>query len=84
VLPGVRARVVFGYRKAGGTFPLFEAYPWQLDVKFPVGEQPGGTKAFELPPGRSETYYEPTPLGPFPTWTRTAWGPWAGPGAATP
>lgn len=64
VLPGVRARVVFGYRKAGGTFPLFEAYPWQLDVKFPVGEQPGGTKAFELPAGRSETYYEASPVVP--------------------
>jgi hypothetical protein len=64
VLPGVRARVVFGYRKAGGQFPLFQAYPWQLDVKFPVGEQPGGTKAFELPAGRSETSYEASPVVP--------------------
>jgi hypothetical protein len=63
-LPDVRARVVFGFRKAGGSFPLFEAYPWQLDVKFPVGEQPGGTKAFELPAGRSETYYEASPVVP--------------------
>jgi len=63
-LPGVRARVILGYRKAGGSFPLFEAYPWQLDVKFPVGEQPGGTKAFELPAGHSETYYEASPVVP--------------------
>ena len=61
-LPGLRARVIFGYRKAGGSFPLFEAYPWQLDVKFPVGEQPGGTKAFELPAGHSETFYEASPV----------------------
>ncbi|HEX5817328.1 MAG TPA: hypothetical protein VFY20_00520 [Gemmatimonadales bacterium] len=64
VLPGVRARVIFGYRKAGGQFPLFHAYPWQLDVKFPVGEQPGGTKAFELPAGHSETSYEASPVVP--------------------
>ena len=64
VLPGVRARVILGYRKAGGQFPLFHAYPWQLDVKFPVGEQPGGTKAFELPAGHSETFFEASPVVP--------------------
>ena len=64
VLSGVRARVIFGYRKAGGQFPLFHAYPWQLDVKFPVGEQPGGTKAFELPAGHSETSFEASPVVP--------------------
>jgi hypothetical protein len=63
-LQGVRARVILGYRKAGGPLPLFHAYPWQLDVKFPVGEQPGGTKAFELPAGHSETYYEARPAVP--------------------
>jgi len=60
VLPGVKARVVFTFRKGGGPTPFFHAYAWQLDTKFPVGGD-GGIKSFDLPPGRSETSYEAQP-----------------------
>lgn len=61
---GVRVRAVFRYVKPGRVFPLWSGYPWVMDVMFPVGEQPGGSKAFDLPPGRSSRSWESSPAVP--------------------
>jgi hypothetical protein len=56
---GVRTRLVLTYTDTGHWYPLVRAYPWQFDVAFPVG-----TKSFDLPPGRSEKFYEGSPAIP--------------------
>lgn len=56
---GVRTRLILYYTPASRPWPIWEAYPWQLDVAFPVGD-----KAFDLPPGRSERAYEGSPAVP--------------------
>jgi hypothetical protein len=53
---GVRVRMVVSYTPAGRPWPIFRGFPWQLDVAFPVGD-----KSFDLPPGRSERFYEGSP-----------------------
>jgi hypothetical protein len=53
---GVRTRLVLTYTDEGHWYPLLRAYPWQLDVAFPVGD-----KSFDLAPGRSERSYEASP-----------------------
>ena len=53
---GVRTRLVLLYVPERRPWPLFRAFPWQLDVAFPVGD-----KSFDLPPGRSERAYEGRP-----------------------
>ncbi len=53
---GVEVRVRLKYVKAGRPWPLFNVYPFQLDVAFPAGD-----KSFDLPPGRSEWSYEASP-----------------------
>ena len=53
---GVRVRMVVNYVPEKRPWPLFTAFPWQLDVAFPVGD-----KSFDLPPGRSERFYEGSP-----------------------
>jgi hypothetical protein len=53
---GVRVRMVVSYVPDGRPWPLVNAYPWQLDVAFPVCD-----KSFDLPPGRSERSYEASP-----------------------
>jgi hypothetical protein len=62
---GVRIRLVFGYRQTdgfgGSTFPLFRAYPWVLDVRFPLGSPPNGSLAFDLPPGTTVQSWESSP-----------------------
>jgi hypothetical protein len=62
---GVRIRLVFGYRAtdglAGSVFPLFHAYPWVLDVRFPLGSPPDGSLAFDLPPGKTVQSWESSP-----------------------
>lgn len=62
---GVRIRLTFGYRSteglAGGLFPLFRAYPWVIDVKFPLGTGPDGSLAFDLPPGETVQSWESSP-----------------------
>jgi hypothetical protein len=62
---GVRIRLIFGYRItegwAGGLFPLFRAYPWALDARFPVGTPPDGSLAFDLPPGATVQSWESSP-----------------------
>ncbi len=63
---GLRVRVTLGYRAThcGSPFPLLKAYPWVLDAMFPLGQRPGGSKAFDLPPGRSERSWESSPAIP--------------------
>jgi hypothetical protein len=65
---GVRVRLTFGYRStegfAGGLFPLFRAYPWVLDVRFPLGTPPDGSLAFDLPPGETVQSWESSPAVP--------------------
>jgi hypothetical protein len=56
---GVRTRLILTYTADGHWYPLLRAYPWQFDVAFPVGE-----KSFDLPPGRSEKFYEGSPAVP--------------------
>ena len=64
----VRIRLTFGYRSteglAGGLFPLFRAYPWVLDVRFPLGSGPEGNLAFDLPPGVTVQSWESSPAIP--------------------
>ncbi len=56
---GVRVRLIMNYVPERRPWPLFRAFPWQLDVAFPVGD-----KSFDLPPGRSERVYEGSPAVP--------------------
>lgn len=55
----VEVRVRLKYVRAGRPWPLFNVYPFQLDVAFPAGD-----KSFDLPPGRSEWSYEASPAVP--------------------
>lgn len=59
-LRGARLRVVLSYVPAGRPWPLHRAYPWSMDVAWPLGGE-GGTKAFDLPPGRTERSWEGSP-----------------------
>ena len=47
-IDGVMVRLVLEYEDADGVFPLYDIYPFQVDVSFPAGD-----KQFDLPPGRS-------------------------------
>ncbi|HWP39259.1 MAG TPA: hypothetical protein VNL18_17060 [Gemmatimonadales bacterium] len=58
---GVRVRLVFRYVEEDSIWPLWDAYPWVMDVMFPLGKPEGGTKAFDLPPGPSERFWEARP-----------------------
>lgn len=53
---GVTVRMVLKYTR-DETFPLYRFYPFHVDVMFPVG-----TKAFDLPPGRTVRSYEASPV----------------------
>jgi hypothetical protein len=61
---GVRVRIILRMTPAGRPWPLFRAYPWVMDVLFPVGQQPGGSKAFPLPPGRTSRSWVSSPALP--------------------
>lgn len=52
----VQLRVKLKYVKVGRPWPLFEVYPFQLDVAFPAGD-----KSFDLPPGESSQSWEGQP-----------------------
>jgi len=56
---GVRVRMVVDYVPDSRPWPFLKAYPWQLDVAFPVGD-----KSFDLAPGTSERAYEGSPALP--------------------
>src|SRR5207247_7499962 len=49
---GVRVRLVLRYVPPHRPWPLFRASPRGMDVQYPLGERPGGSKAFDLTPGR--------------------------------
>jgi hypothetical protein len=53
---GVRTRLVIEFTPGVRPWPLWDAFPWQLDVLFPVGD-----KSFDLPPGRSSRAFEARP-----------------------
>ncbi len=61
---GVRVRLVLRYTPAGRPWPLFRAYPWAMDVAFPLGRPPRGSKAFDLAPGRTVRSWESSPAVP--------------------
>lgn len=52
-------RIALLYKPEESVWPIFEVYPFQMDVKFPVGP-----KSFDLPPGRSEVFFEARPAVP--------------------
>ncbi len=60
----IRVRAVLRYEPENEVWPIFPAFPWVLDVLFPLGHPPEGSKAFDLPPGRSERSYESSPAVP--------------------
>ncbi len=53
----VSLRIRLKYVKVGRPWPLFEVYPFQIDVAFPAGD-----KSFDLQPGESETSWEGSPF----------------------
>ena len=53
---GVHLRIALAYTPEGSLWPILQVYPFQMDVKFPVGD-----KSVDLPPGRSEFSYEASP-----------------------
>lgn len=55
-LEDVSVVVTLEYVDGGRPWPLWDVYPFQLDVQFPAGE-----KAFDLPPGDSEFSYTGSP-----------------------
>lgn len=57
----VRFRLIVGYRPTGRLWPLWHAYPWVVDVMYPLGTGPDGSKAFDLPPGRTVKSWEGRP-----------------------
>lgn len=52
----VSLRIKLAYTPVGRPWPLFEVYPFQLDVAFPAGD-----KSFDLPPGESSRSWEGQP-----------------------
>lgn len=59
----LKARLVFNFMRPGWLFPLIRAYPWVMDVMFPLGGE-GGRKDFDLPPGKSSRSWESSPAVP--------------------
>lgn len=55
----VRMRLVLQFVPESRPWPVWEGYPFQLDVAFPVGD-----KSFPLPPGISSRSYEASPAVP--------------------
>lgn len=55
---GVTVRLILEYER-GEVLPLFRLYPFHLDVEFPVG-----SKAFDLPPGRTVRSWDGSPAIP--------------------
>ncbi len=57
----VHVRLVLRYVPGGRPWPLYRAYPWAIDVQYPLGRPPTGSKAFDLAPGRTERFWEGSP-----------------------
>jgi len=60
----VYVRLVLRYVPGGRPWPLFRTYPWAIDVQYPLGRGPTGSKAFDLLPGRTERFWEGSPAIP--------------------
>jgi hypothetical protein len=60
----VWVRIVIGYRPNRGLWPLWRAYPWVMDVTYPLGTGPDANKAFDLPPGATVRSWEASPVVP--------------------
>src|SRR5439155_1186373 len=60
----VHVRLVLGYVPGGRPWPLYRTYPWAIDVQYPLGRPPTGSKAFDLLPGRTERFWEGSPAIP--------------------
>jgi hypothetical protein len=54
------ARLVLSFVRPGRTVPLVHAYPWTMDVTYPLGKE-GGRHDFDLPPGQSVFSWEASP-----------------------
>ncbi|HEV2749795.1 MAG TPA: hypothetical protein VGV12_04650 [Gemmatimonadales bacterium] len=61
---GVRVRLVLRYVRGGLPWPLYRTYPWAIDVEYPLGRPPTGSKAFDLAPGHTERFWEGSPAIP--------------------
>ncbi len=59
---GARVRLVLRYVPAGRPWPLYRTYPWAIDVEYPLGRPPTGSKAFDLSPGRTVRSWEGSPV----------------------
>jgi hypothetical protein len=59
----MRVRVAFSFVRPGRIFPLLRAYPWTMDVMFPLGGE-GGRHDFDLPPGPSSRSWQGSPRIP--------------------
>jgi hypothetical protein len=57
----VLVRCVMHFEPAHALWPLFPGYPWVLDVLFPLGHPPHGSKSFDLVPGHSVHSFESHP-----------------------
>jgi len=64
MLHGATIRLVGTFTPANRPWPLFRAYPWVMDVLFPTGRRPDGSKGFDLPPGRSTHFWVSSPAIP--------------------
>jgi hypothetical protein len=60
----VQVRLVLRYVPGGRPWPLYRTYPWAIDVQYPLGRPPTGSKAFDLAPGRTERFWEGSPAIP--------------------
>jgi hypothetical protein len=60
----IRVHLVLSYQPDNGPWPVFPAFPWVMDVLFPLGREPHGNKAFDLAPGRSTHSWESSPAIP--------------------
>jgi hypothetical protein len=60
----IRVQLVLSYQPDNGPWPVFPAFPWVMDVLFPLGREPHGNKAFDLAPGRSTHSWESSPAIP--------------------
>jgi hypothetical protein len=58
---GVRVRLVLRYVPSGRPWPLYRTYPWSIDVQYPLGRPVTGSKAFDLPVGRTVRSWEGQP-----------------------
>jgi hypothetical protein len=58
-----RVRLILSYLRPGAFFPLLRAYPWTMDVTFPLGGA-GGRHDFDVPVGRSRFSWEGSPSVP--------------------